>query len=450
VKTTSCSEPALRRPRILLSWTLGALVVAAALACGAVLAATVTPLIEVAAFGAAPVSNAGAPGEQRPLPGDSVVRREGAAAQRKSVNEFETRIAAGETWLELLGRANAPLDSETLRRASAINGIALLPPLAAGKYVRVRSIEGKREIEVEYAVSADEGYAIVLHPDGVQVKRHANDAKLIEKVRSDPAKASLFTATDAIGLPEGIVLQLVEIFAGDVDFHRELHRGYRCTLAYEVHYRDGQIDRAGRILAVDLTIQNRRLQAYYFDDGKGGGYYSETGRAMKKMFRKSPVEFSRITSDYTLARFHPILGLWRAHRGVDYAAPLGSKVVATADGTVDFLGERGDLGKLVILQHQNRFRTYYGHLNGFAPGLAPGNIIETGQVIGYVGMTGLATGPHVHYEFHVLTGAGEWTSMPAPEHVEAPPVNSAAYFRAVESYRGQLALAASAHFVILD
>jgi len=439
-----------RRPGILPSCLFGALVLAAAGACGALFAATAQPLIEVAAFGAAPVSNAGGAGEQRPLPGDLVVRRESTAAQRKSTNEFETRVVAGETWLDLLGRANEPLDSETLRRASAINGLVLLPPLAAGKYVRVRSAEGRRELDVEYVVSADEGYTIVLHPDGVQVKRHASDTKLIEKVRSDPAKASLFTATDAIGLPEGIVLQLVEIFAGDVDFHRELHRGYRCTLAYEVHYRDGQIDHAGRILAVDLTIHNRRLQAYYFEDGKVGGYYSETGRAMKKVFRKSPVEFSRITSDYTLARFHPILGLWRAHRGVDYAAPIGSKVLATAEGVVDFMGEQGNLGKLMILQHQNRFMTYYGHLNGFAPGLAPGSNVESGQVIGYVGMTGLATGPHVHYEFHVRNSTGEWVSMPAPEQVEASPVNSPAYFRAVEGYRGQLALAASAHFVILD
>jgi murein DD-endopeptidase MepM/ murein hydrolase activator NlpD len=168
------------------------------------------------------------------------------------------------------------------------------------------------------------------------------------------------------------------------------------------------------------------------------------------VFRKSPVEFSRITSDYTLARFHPILGLWRAHRGVDYAAPLGSKVLATAEGVVYFMGERGDLGKLMILQHQNRFLTYYGHLNGFATGLVPGSIVESGQVIGYVGRTGLATGPHLHYEFHVRNSAGEWVSMRAPEQSEAPPVRSPAYFRAVESYRGQLALAASAHFVMLD
>ena len=417
---------------------------------GAAIAAAAQPLVEVAAFGAAPVSGLDAAGRQQPRPGDFLLRPEGEAGDRRPGHEIETRAVAGETWLDLFARAKEPLDSETLRHAAAIDGIALLPALAPGKYVRLRSVEASRRVEIEYVASVEEGYTIILDPAGVQVKRHASDAKLVEKIRSDPAKASLFTASDAIGLPEAIVLQLVEIFAGDVDFLRELHRGYRCTLAYEVHYRDGQIDQGGRILAVDFVIHNRRLQAYYFDDGRGGGYYSETGRSMKKVFRKSPVEFSRLTSDYTLARFHPILGLWRAHRGVDYAAPLGSKVLATGEGTVDFMGEHGELGNLVILQHQNRFLTYYGHLNGFAAGLAPGGKVASGQLIGYVGMTGLATGPHVHYEFHVRNGAGEWVSVPALEQVEAPPVESPAYFRAIEGYRGQLELAANAHFVILD
>ena len=428
---------------------LGALLLVGA-APGAAWSAAIQPLVEVAAFGAAPVSGVHAAGRQQPRPGDFLLRPEAPASAGRPTNELETRAVAGETWPELLARTNQRLASDTLRDASAIQGIALLPPLTAGKYVRVRSVEETRQVEIAYVVSANEGYTIILHPAGVQVKSHASDATLVEKIRSDPAKASLFTASDAIGLPEAIVLQLVEIFSGDVDFHRELHRGYRCTVAYEVHYRDGQIDQAGKILAADLVIQNRRLQAYYFDDGKGGGYYSETGRSMKKMFRKSPVEFSRVTSDYTLARFHPILGIWRAHRGIDYAAPLGSRVLATADGTVDFIGVRGELGNLVILQHQNRFLTYYGHLNAFAPGLAPGSKVESGQLIGYVGMTGLATGPHVHYEFRVRNSAGEWVSVPAPEQVETPALDSPAYLRAIESYRGQLDLAANAHFVILD
>jgi murein DD-endopeptidase MepM/ murein hydrolase activator NlpD len=125
-------------------------------------------------------------------------------------------------------------------------------------------------------------------------------------------------------------------------------------------------------------------------------------------------------------------------------------VLATADGSVEFLGPQGEYGNLMILEHQNQFLTYYAHLLGFAPGLTLGSKVQSGQVIGYVGMSGLATGPHVHYEFRVRSGTGEWVSVPVPEKVDAPPVTSPSFFQAVERYRDQLQVAANAHFVILD
>ena len=412
--------------------------------------AATQPLIEVAAFGAAPVSELGQAGREKPRAGDYLLRPQSGSSARQPGEEIETRIVAGETWVDLFARVNEQLQSETLKAIASIRGLNVLPALFPGKYVRMRTSEESRRVEVDYVAGAEESYSIVVHPAGVQVQRQASDPKLVDKMRADPAKASLFTATDAIGLPEAIVLQLVEIFAGDVDFHRELHLGYRCTIAYEVHYRDGHIDQPGRILAVEFAVRNRRLQAFWFDDGNGGGYYTESGRNMRKVFRRSPVEFSRITSEYTLARFHPILGTWRAHRGVDYAAPLGSKVLATSDGSVEFIGEQGAYGKLVILEHQNQFLTYYAHLDGFAPDLQLGSRVRGGQVIGFVGSTGLATGPHVHYEFRVRSGSGEWVSVPAPDTVEAPGVSSPSFFQAVDRYRDQLQVAANAHFVILD
>ena len=409
------------------------------------------PLIEVASFGAAPVSGVDEHGGPRPRPGD-ILHRSGAPAPGPGPRqEIETRAASGESWSDLFKRVTGSLDSKILGDAPAISGVELLPPLVPGKYLRLRSGEAGQTVEIEYVVDAGEAYSIVLNRSGVQVRRHASDPRLVERVRSDPSKASLFTATDAIGLPEEIVLQLVEIFSGDVDFHRELHYGYRCTIAYEVFYREGHIDRAGKILAVEFIIRNRRLQAFYYDDGQGdAGYYTEAGKSMRKIFRKSPIEFSRVTSDYTLARYHPVLGLWRAHRGTDYAAPLGTRVLATANGVVDYVGERGEFGNLVILRHYARFLTYYGHLNAFAAGIAVGRAVKNGQLIGYVGMTGLATGPHVHYEFHVQKGSGEWVSVPPPEEVEAPPAESPGFFKAVQDYRDKLQVAANAHFVILD
>lgn len=403
------------------------------------------PLIEVVAFGVAAVDGLEDGGELRPRPGDILYRRAPAAPPQDDAAATETRVAQGETWPALLERLGVAVPRGALAQ------VELLPPLAAGKYLRLRLPTAERPAEAEYVLSDREAYTIAFRDDGVRVTPHANDPRTAARIRGDASKASLFTATDAIGLPEAIVLQLVEIFAGEVDFHRELHHGYRCALVYEVLYKDGHIDRPGRILAAEFVIRNRRLNAYYFDGGDGrAGYFTEGGRSMKKIFRRSPVEFSRITSEFTLARFHPILEIWRAHRGTDYAAPIGTAVLATADGVVDFAGERNDYGNLVILRHYDRYLTYYGHLSGFGEGIAPGKAVEQGQVIGYVGMTGLATGPHLHYEFHVVDGHGQWVSVPSPAILEAPPLDTPGFFDAVKNYRDKLELAARAHVVTLD
>jgi murein DD-endopeptidase MepM/ murein hydrolase activator NlpD len=403
------------------------------------------PLIEVVAFGVAPVAGVEEEAVLRPKPGDIVYRREPAAPPPDPGPAIETRVTFGETWAALLERLSVTVPDAVRSQ------LELLPALAAGKYLRLRQPEGDRPAEVEYVVSDQEAYTVVLGPDAVRVARHANDPRTAARILADPAKASLFTATDAIGLPDAIALQLAEIFAGDVDFHRDLHRGYRCSLVYEVHYRDGHIDRPGRILAAEFEIGNRRLGAYYFDPGRGrNGYFTEAGQSMKKIFRRSPVEFSRITSEYTLARFHPILEVWRAHRGVDYAAPEGTPVLAIADGVVDFAGERGAYGNLVILRHYDRYLSYYGHLSGFADGIIAGREVAQGAVIGYVGMSGLATGPHLHYEFHIIDGNGHWVSVPPPLQLEAPPVDTPGFFETVRSYRDKLELAARAHIVTLD
>jgi hypothetical protein len=408
------------------------------------------PLIEAVTFGVAPVSGVDDSG-LRPKPGDVLYRAAPPAPGPQ--NEIETRALFGESWTGLFQRVADKLNTGVPASTAVTRRIGLLPALEPGKYVRLRSVGSSEAVEIDYIVRPEEAYSITLTADGIQVRPRASDPRVTEKMRADPAKASLFTATDAIGLPEKIVLQLAEIFADDVDFHRELHHGYRCTLVYEAFYREGHIDRPGRILAAEFVIRSRRLQVFYFSDGwTRGGYYTETGKNMKKAFRRSPVEFSRVTSEYTLARFHPVLGLWRAHRGIDYAAPLGSKVMATAEGVVEFMGGRGELGNVVILRHYGRFLTYYGHLRAFARGLAVGHKVEKGQVIGFVGMTGLTTGPHVHYEFRVDNGSGAGLGIPVPppEAMEEPPIRSEAFFKTVQAYRDNFQAAQTAHFVILD
>jgi murein DD-endopeptidase MepM/ murein hydrolase activator NlpD len=161
--------------------------------------------------------------------------------------------------------------------------------------------------------------------------------------------------------------------------------------------------RSGRVLGAEFVNQGKAHQAVWFQHGVNGqgDYYSLEGKPIKKAFLRSPLEFSRITSGFTTARFHPILQRWRAHTGVDYAAATGTRVKATADGTVEFAGRSGGYGNVVVLRHHSKYSTLYGHLSSFARGLRSGMPITQGTVVGYVGSTGLATGPHLHYELRL-------------------------------------------------
>lgn len=252
------------------------------------------------------------------------------------------------------------------------------------------------------------------------------DAPADAAAPDDPSP--FFAASDAVGLPEELAVQVSDLFAEAIDFHRDLERGYLCTLVYEMHYPDG-MPRPGRILAARFVTPEQHLEAFLFRDGGGTpAYFDPRGLDVNKTprladpeqepwlkalpagsleaaFRRSPLEFSRITSRPAVLRYHPILKLWRAHRGTDYGAPAGTRVRATADGTVAYLGKRGGYGRLVELRHFGRYTSRYGHLSAYADGLAVGGAVAKGQVIGLVGQSGLATGPHLHYELQADTGA---------------------------------------------
>jgi murein DD-endopeptidase MepM/ murein hydrolase activator NlpD len=160
--------------------------------------------------------------------------------------------------------------------------------------------------------------------------------------------------------------------------------------------------KSGRVLAAEFINQGKTYQAVYFQNADGqGGYYTFDGKNIRKAFLRSPIEFSRISSGFSNARFHPVLKQWRAHKGIDYAAGTGTRVRATSDGVVETAGVQGGYGNLVVLRHQSKYTTWYGHLSGFAKGIRRGGRVSQGDVIGYVGATGLATGPHLHYEFRI-------------------------------------------------
>lgn len=221
--------------------------------------------------------------------------------------------------------------------------------------------------------------------------------------RSGRIESSLFAAADKAGMPESVAIQLTEIFGSDIDFHRELQKGDEFKVVYEDLTLEGRSARSGRVLAVEFVNNNKPYKAYWFtpSGNRNAGYYNEEGRSLKKSFLRSPLAFSRISSGFTPRRFHPIQQRWKAHNGVDYAAPTGTPIMATASGTVKFSGWQNGYGNFVEIQHHSGYSTAYAHLSRFGKGVKVGQKVEQGDVIGYVGATGWATGPHLHYEFRV-------------------------------------------------
>jgi murein DD-endopeptidase MepM/ murein hydrolase activator NlpD len=213
---------------------------------------------------------------------------------------------------------------------------------------------------------------------------------------------SLFEATSKASIPEPVAAQLTEIFGWDIDFLQDLRSGDALSVVYEEHYLEGKYFRAGPVLSAEVVNRGKPIRAVrYVDGSERAGYYTPKGRPLKRAFLRTPVRFSRISSRFNLARRHPILHKLRAHRGVDYAAPTGTPIKATGDGRVEFAGRKGGYGKTVVIRHGGHYKTLYAHMSRYARGIKRGRPVRQGEVIGYVGRTGLATGPHLHYEFQV-------------------------------------------------
>ncbi|HUS23390.1 MAG TPA: peptidoglycan DD-metalloendopeptidase family protein [Candidatus Binatia bacterium] len=214
--------------------------------------------------------------------------------------------------------------------------------------------------------------------------------------------STLWDACQGAGLTENACIRLSDVFGYDVDFGRDIRVGDRFAVIHEDLYKNGERLREGDILAAEFVNQGHSMRAVRYMDPQGNiGYYTPEGQALRKQFTKAPLDFFRITSGFSSARWHPILNVMRAHRGVDYAAPAGSPIKATGSGRIEFMGWKGGYGRVLMLRHGDRYETVYGHLSRFRSGLGVGSRVKIGDVIGYVGMSGLATAPHVHYEFRV-------------------------------------------------
>lgn len=225
--------------------------------------------------------------------------------------------------------------------------------------------------------------------------------------------ASLFLSGVEAGLSEGLIVRLANVFAWTIDFATQVQQGDSVEVLYERRYRDGEYAGTGQILAASFTNRGRQYKAFAFENDEGDiTYYDEEGKSLVRQFLRAPLEYSRITSGYTYARFHPILHRNTPHRAIDYAAPTGTPIYAVADATVTFAGWSGGYGNFIKLRHNSTYGTNYAHLSRFA--VSAGDRVRQGQVIGYVGSTGWSTGPHLHYE---MTVNGQLVN---PNEVELP------------------------------
>jgi murein DD-endopeptidase MepM/ murein hydrolase activator NlpD len=319
--------------------------------------------------------------------------------------------AAAPTSVKLKVRRGDTLDSLFRRQGLDSASLAAIMDLPAarenlrilrpGDEIAVRHESGRVQ-ELTRRIDAFRTLAVSSTPAGydagiVELEYQTRSTRTTGEITS-----SLFQAAASAGVSDGTIMKLASIFASDIDFVLDLRNGDRFTLVYEEMWHDGAKLAEGEVLAAEFVNQGKTHRAvrYQTSDGRVG-YYTPEGKSLRKAWVRAPLAFSRVSSDFNPRRRHPILNTIRAHTGVDYAAPSGTPVRAPADGKVVFRGRKGGYGNAVILQHAGGVTTLYGHLSGFAKATRDGRRVSQGDVIGFVGATGLATAPHLHYEYRI-------------------------------------------------
>ncbi len=274
--------------------------------------------------------------------------------------------------------------------------------LIPGRSLDVKTNTKGQLLYLEYELPDNEILVAGLTPSGYKVAKQKLIIESEEVLKSATIRHSLFGATDDAGIPDRIAIKIADIFSSQIDFNEDLRPGDHFNVVYEAYYNNGELMKTGDILAVEFVNKGKKYQAIHFGNaGSKYAYYTPEGKSLHKSFLRSPLEFTRVSSSFSRGRRHPILHKVRAHKGVDLAARSGTRIKASGDGRVVFRGRKGGYGNVIILKHQNGIKTLYGHLLKFAKGLHVGQEVAQSEIIGYVGMSGLATGPHLHYEFQL-------------------------------------------------
>lgn len=332
-------------------------------------------------------------------------------ASAASAASLATALSSPIETVEVIVRRNDTLDSIFRRLELSLSDLASLRTsprvrssldrLRPGDVITLTHLNGEIE-SLTRAVNETDTLAVTRLPDGFDASIITNPLETATASLAGTIKSSLFEAVDEAGGSDQLAIDLADVFRYDIDFVNEVRAGDHFRVYYEQRHQDGAFVRDGAILAAEFVNRGRTFRAvrYLLPTGKAE-YFSPDGRSLRKAFLKFPVEFARISSGFSLVRRHPILNRVRAHKGIDFAAPIGTPVKAAASGRVSFVGVKGGYGNVVILAHSGGITTLYGHLSRFASGLSPGDRVQQGELLGRVGMSGLATGPHLHYEYRV-------------------------------------------------
>jgi murein DD-endopeptidase MepM/ murein hydrolase activator NlpD len=334
-----------------------------------------------------------------PAPAVPATEHSGLGAQQASVaSTIQVVVGPKDTMGSIFRRmALDPADLAAIRQLPGIR--QSLDYLKPGDAIQVTRTAGSVK-ELTRKVSETKTLHVVRDEAGFAANVTENPVQTQIRTASATIDSSLFQAAEAAQISDLVALRLANIFAWDIDFVLDIREGDRFTAVYEQIYQDGKYLRDGDVLAAEFVNGGKVYRAVrYVDDSGTIGYYSPDGKPMRKAFLRAPVEFTRVSSVFNPHRLHPILNLIRGHMGTDYAAPIGTPVHAAGDGRVAFEGVRGGYGNAILLSHSSEIQTLYGHMSRFARELHVGSHVQQGEIIGYVGMTGLATGPHLHYEY---------------------------------------------------
>ncbi|MDO8908721.1 MAG: peptidoglycan DD-metalloendopeptidase family protein [Pseudohongiella sp.] len=334
---------------------------------------------------------------------ENVAKAAHEAALQNAERAFVTQVTVrqGDTLSSLFSQVG--LSAQSLSRViNSSDESTVLNRLFPGNKLSFYVPEPGQLKRLEVFTSPLEGFVFTLNESRYDVEPIIRTPEIVQVVREGRIADSLFLAGQRAEIPANVIMSMADVFGGVIDFLLDPRQGDEFSIIYEEKYLDGQFVGTGQILAAQFINQGREHAAVRYETSAGeAGFFSPDGESMTKAFLKNPLDVFRISSNFNPNRMHPILNTIRAHRGTDYAAPTGTPVRATADGTVTWAARNGSYGKLIVIEHQGSFETKYAHLNDYASGIKKGSRVRQGEIIGYVGATGGATGPHLHYEFLV-------------------------------------------------